>query len=115
MFWLASRPNQALSWSQAGGSLKADSAGVWWGSMPFGQRFKQPAFIENQKKIEEDWDKDFQDRKNEIVIIGININEKKITSELESCLLTEKELETLQWKEGYKDEWPIERTYPLLD
>ena len=115
LFWLASRPNQALSWSQAGGSLKADSAGVWWGSMPFGQRFKQPAFIENQKKIEEDWDKDFQDRKNEIVIIGININENKITSELESCLLTEKELATLQWKEGYKDEWPIERTYPLLD
>ena len=45
-------------------------------SRTFEQRFKQPVFIENQKKIEEDWDKDFQDRKNEIVIIGIDINEK---------------------------------------
>ena len=33
LFWLASRPNQALIWSQAGGSLKSDSAGVWWSSM----------------------------------------------------------------------------------
>lgn len=29
LFWLASRPEQAMAWSQAGGSLKADSAGVW--------------------------------------------------------------------------------------
>lgn len=28
LFWLASRPEQALIWGQAGGSLKADSAGV---------------------------------------------------------------------------------------
>ena len=34
LFWLASRPEQALVWSQAGGSLRADSAGVWWCSMP---------------------------------------------------------------------------------
>ena len=31
LFWLASRPGQAISWSQAGGSwLKNISAGVWW-------------------------------------------------------------------------------------
>ena len=35
--------------------------------------------------IEENWDKDFQDRKNEIVIIGIEIDNKKIKSELEMC------------------------------
>ena len=28
LFWMSSRPAQALNWSQAGGSLKADSAGV---------------------------------------------------------------------------------------
>lgn len=33
LFWLGSRPDQALIWGQAGGSLKADSAGVWWTSM----------------------------------------------------------------------------------
>ena len=38
LFWIASRPEQALIWGQAGGSLKADSAGVWWGSMSFEKR-----------------------------------------------------------------------------
>ena len=92
LFWLDSRPEQAISWSQAGGSLRADSAGVWWGSMPFEKRIEQQAFVENQKMIEEKWDKDFQDRKNEIVIIGIEIDNKKIKSELAMCLLTDLEL-----------------------
>lgn len=38
LFWLASRPDQALVWGQAGGSLRADSAGVWWSSMPYHKR-----------------------------------------------------------------------------
>jgi len=113
LFWLASRPEQAISWSQAGGSLRADSEGVWWGSMPFKKRIEQQAFVENQKIIEENWDKDFQDRKNEIVIIGIEIDNKKIKSELEECLLTEKELKTNNWKVGYKDDWPVIRVSSL--
>tara|TARA_B100000530_G_C15853563_1_gene446306 strand:- start:317 stop:1057 length:741 start_codon:yes stop_codon:yes gene_type:complete len=113
LFWLSSRPDQALSWSQAGGSLKADSAGVWWGSMSFEKRFQNPGFIENQKLIEKNWDKEFQDRKNEIVIIGIKLDKLKITKELDSCLLTNDELKKINWKKGYADEWPIHRAYPL--
>ncbi len=52
LFWLASRSNQALLWSSAGGSCKADSAGVWWASMPFGERVSQASFNENKAKIE---------------------------------------------------------------
>ncbi|MCL4162566.1 UNVERIFIED_CONTAM: hypothetical protein GTU68_005027, partial [Idotea baltica] len=33
LFWISSRPAQAMSWGQAGGSLKAESEGVWWSSM----------------------------------------------------------------------------------
>ena len=40
LFWLASRPSQAINWSQAGGSLRAESAGVWWASMPLYQRLQ---------------------------------------------------------------------------
>jgi G3E family GTPase len=32
LFWIASRPNQAISWSQAGGALTSQIAGVWWDS-----------------------------------------------------------------------------------
>ena len=57
LFWLASRSEQALTWSQAGGSLQADSAGVWWSSMSFEERIQYISFVENQKQIETDWDK----------------------------------------------------------
>ena len=113
LFWLASRPAQALIWSQAGGSLKADSAGVWWGSMSFDKRFQQRAFIENQNEIEKDWDKVFQDRKNEIVIIGIELDKEKISEELNHCLLTDQELNSINWQEGFEDNWPVERSFPL--
>ena len=113
LFWLASRPDQALIWGQAGGSLKADSAGVWWCSMPFQSRIKQLSFIENQHQIESDWDIDFGDRKNEIVFIGQNMNETLIRSLLDRCLSTDKELETQQWEKGYRDDWPVERVFPV--
>ena len=113
LFWLASRPEQALIWSQAGGSLKADSAGVWWSSMPYGKRIQYLAFIENQEHIESGWDQTFGDRKNEIVFIGQNMDKEQIKSELERCLATDEELTNGNWKTGYDDEWPVERAYAL--
>lgn len=113
MFWLASRPEQALSWSQAGGSLRADSAGVWWSSMPFEKRIQYLAFVENQQLIEADWDGTFGDRKNEIVIIGQDLEEAKIKSALDACLATEEELNRQKWKQGYEDVWPVPRVYPM--
>lgn len=113
LFWLASRPEQALAWGQAGGSLRADSAGVWWSSMPYQKRTQYMSFVENQKLIESGWDKDFGDRKNEIVFIGQDMLEEQIKSELNECLATEDELITQKWKKGYQDEWPVQRVYAL--
>jgi G3E family GTPase len=109
LFWIASRPNQALVWNQAGGSLRADSAGVWWASMPEEERLYHPSYIENRNSIHSKWDNDFEDRVNEIVIIGHNLEEEKIQQELDSCLATEDELSTNTWKQGYEDEWPVQR------
>ncbi len=113
LFWIASRPDQALIWSQAGGSLKADSAGVWWSSMPFAQRTRYLSFVENQKEIESRWDYTFGDRKNEIVFIGQDMDEELIKSELNACLANNQELATQKWKEGYEDDWPVQRAYAL--
>jgi G3E family GTPase len=109
LFWVTSRPDQALVWSQAGGSLRADPAGVWWSSMPFDSRILYPAFVENQKVIESDWDRTFGDRKNEIVFIGQDMEEAKIRAELDACLATDAELDSGKWKRGYADDWPIQR------
>jgi len=107
LFWLASRPKQALVWGQAGGSLKADPAGVWWDSMPFQERINYGSFIDNQKEIETGWSAEFGDRKNEIVFIGQDMDEELMRSQLNSCLSTEEELATEKWKDGYNDDWPV--------
>ncbi len=109
LFYLASRANQALVWSQAGGSLKADNAGVWWSSMSFQKRTQYEAFIDHQQEIEANWDTTFGDRKNEIVFIGQDMNQEQIINDLNQCLSTPKELATEAWKKGYQDEWPIQR------
>ena len=113
LFWLASRPEQALVWSQAGGSLKADSAGVWWSSMPFEKRVMQYAFVENQEQIESGWDDTYGDRKNEIVFIGHDLDEKLIRSLLDNCLSTNQEINSGSWENGYEDNWPVERAFAL--
>ena len=115
LFWLSSRPDQALVWSQAGGSLKADGAGVWWSSMTFEKRMRNLSFIQNQKEIESDWDKNFGDRKNELVFIGQKMDEQLIRKELDYCLATEEELNSQEWKAGYSDNWPVERMKPIED
>ncbi len=113
LFWLASRPAQALSWGQAGGSLRADSAGVWWCSMPFDQRMRYAVFVDNMKLIESQWSKRFGDRRNEIVFIGIDMDQASIIKALDQCLSTEEELATNKWQQGYRDNWPVPRAYPV--
>jgi G3E family GTPase len=112
LFWLASRPAQAINWSQAGGSSKAEGAGVWWASMPFSERIKFQNFVDNQDIIEERWTIEFGDRMNEIVFIGINLNENDIRSELEKCLCNTTEIKNLQDSLFTNtDSFPIPRQY----
>ena len=110
LFWLASRSNQALIWSSAGGSCKADSAGVWWASMPFSERINYGAFVENKDQIESQWDAIFGDRKIELVFIGQHIEKEKMITQLEDCLLTDAEIQL--WKKqlfSKEDGFPIVR------
>ena len=108
LFWLASRSDQALLWSSAGGSCKADNAGVWWASMPFSKRLDHPSFSENQQQIESGWDQEFGDRKIELVFIGQHLDKKGMIAELEGCVLTNPEIEI--WEKQLfpqQDQWPI--------
>jgi len=109
LFWMASRPSEALILSSAGGSLKTDPAGVWWASMPFSERVNYPEFANNQTFIESDWHQEFGDRKNELVFIAQNLDREKLTELLEVCLLTLAEQKL--WKKGelqLVDHWPIQ-------
>ena len=107
LFYIGSRMNEAISWSQAGGSLKAEPAGVWWASMPFQQRIRYASYLDNQKWIESRWDKRYGDRLNELVLIGQYPQKEKITFELKECLMTDKELELVNKGTKIKDPWPF--------
>jgi G3E family GTPase len=109
LFWLASRSNQALLWSSAGGSCKADSAGVWWASMSFSERINYSAFNDNKAQIESQWDAVFGDRKIELVFIGQHINKDTMIADLEDCILTDKEIQIWQSQLfPMQDQWPID-------
>ena len=108
LFWIASRPDQALVWSSAGGSLKTDPAGVWWDSMPFSERINYADFVNNQQMIESQWSSDFGDRKIELVFIGQQLDVSAITNKLDECLLNEEEVSA--WKDRKLqliDNWPV--------
>lgn len=92
LFWLADSPNEAMNFSQAGGSSRLDQAGLWWCSMSYQERVAFPDFVENEKLIESKWDKDFGDRLNELVFIGQDLKKEMLQSQLEFCLLDEFEL-----------------------
>ena len=110
LFWIASRQDQAINWSQAGGSLRADPAGVWWCSMPFNERITFQSFVDSQKQIEEKWDKKYGDRINELVLIGQDMDKEQITADLQNCLCTKEEIE--QWESGFvfEDTFPVWET-----
>ena len=62
--------------------MKAESAGVWWISMPLGERMNFQIFAENQEIIEERWTQDYCDRLNELVFIGISFDKKELRQQL---------------------------------
>ncbi|EUB83621.1 zinc metallochaperone GTPase ZigA [Pseudomonas sp. GM30] len=88
-FWLASKPTDAGSWSQAGGLMRHGFAGRWWRFVPKSQ---WPQDQESTAAIMENWTRNVGDCRQELVFIGQNMNFVKLRSELEACLLTDEEM-----------------------
>lgn len=107
IFYLAAMPEKAINFSQAGGSLRIDLAGVWWASMQEHEREQYQDYQENRAEIDADWDNDYGDRKNELVFIGQEMNNDELKKSLEYCLLTETEVEIYKTKNHFKN--PFER------
>jgi G3E family GTPase len=106
LFWLASRPDDALNFSQAGGSSRLEKAGVWWASMPFNERINYQSFVDNREYIESKWSKQWGDRMNELVFIGQDIEKEKMIADLEKCLLQDSELKQFESKKVFTDPFP---------
>ena len=107
IFWIASRQDTAILWSQAGGSLKAETYGRWWASVPMKRRAMNPAYLENQELSQKKCDKQWGDRMNELVLIGQDMDKEKITADLDACLLTDDEIYMMETGIQFQDDWPI--------
>ena len=106
LFWLASRPDDALNFSQAGGSSRLEKAGVWWISMPFSERIQYQSFVDNREYIESKWDKQWGDRTNEIVFIGQDIAKENLIADLENCLLQDSDQPQFEGSKAFSDPFP---------
>ena len=88
-FWLASRFDQAGSWSQAGGIMNHGFAGLFWSAV---SREQWPDHLEHREAIESKCEPPYGDRRQEIVFIGQELEEERAKRALDACLLDEREL-----------------------
>lgn len=88
-FWLASRPQFAGQWSQAGGIARYGFGGMFWKAVPKAQ---WPTDEEYVASILEQWVEPFGDMRQELVFIGQGLNQTAMTNALDECLLSEEEV-----------------------
>jgi len=88
-FWLATRPEFAGNWSQAGGIARHGFAGMFWKAVP---EKNWPEDPEYRQAIMESWVEPFGDMRQELVFIGQNLDQDSITRQLDECLLDEEQL-----------------------
>ncbi|MGZ0704388.1 zinc metallochaperone GTPase ZigA [Pseudomonas piscis] len=88
-FWLASKYQEAGSWSQAGGLMRHGFAGRWWRFVP-----KQywPEDEDSTAAIMHNWTAASGDCRQELVFIGQNIDFARLHAELDQCLLDDAEM-----------------------
>lgn len=87
--WLATRNDHVGMWHQAGGSAMLSGAGSWWATV---ERDEWPDDPEVLAEIEANSVAPFGDRRQEIVVIGRDVDEADICRRLDACLLNDEEL-----------------------
>lgn len=88
-FWLASHPQLAGSWSQAGAVARHGVAGYWWAAVPDEQWPQDP---ESVAFIRAKWDEQVGDARQELVLIGMDMDEAELRARLDGCLLDDAEM-----------------------
>jgi|TARA_B110000208_G_scaffold191153_1_gene257104 G3E family GTPase len=88
-YWIASRPEFCGTWSQAGAVTRTELAGMWWVATA---NENWPEDDESFAHIKSRWEEPYGDRQQEIVVIGMKMDQAEIIAQFDDCLLTEVEI-----------------------
>ena len=86
-FWIATRPQWLGELSQAGAIVRTEGLGYWWANVPADRWPDDPFWRQSLKK---NWNEMYGDRRQEIVFIGVNMDQDAITARLDACLVSGK-------------------------
>jgi G3E family GTPase len=92
-FWVASRNDMCGLLSQAGPSLMIQGAGEWIATYPDEE---QQQILAEDPDLLAKWDDVYGDRMTELVFIGIEMEQNQIEASLDTCLLTDEEM-NMDW------------------
>jgi G3E family GTPase len=84
-FWLATRPDWVGELAVAGAQTLTSRMGRWWASIPKNQWPDDGRF---EQLVAAHWDSVWGDRRQELVFIGIGMDEAEIRDRLNACLLS---------------------------
>jgi G3E family GTPase len=85
-FWLATRYDRVGGWSQAGAVTQHGPHGRWWATAPREQWPDDPAWRATLEKV---WTVPHGDRRQEIVLIGQNMDRAALTRSFDACLVSD--------------------------
>ena len=88
-FWLATRPQLAGQWSQAGGIASYGFGGMFWKAIPEKDWPDDEDYLDSIRK---QWVEPFGDMRQELVFIGQALDQTEMTKALDECLLSEEEV-----------------------
>ncbi|HGZ9664034.1 TPA: GTP-binding protein [Staphylococcus aureus] len=102
--WLAQYNHVACLLSQAGSSCNIHPVTYWVASMSEAQ---QTQILAERQDVAAEWDPEYGDRHTQFVIIGTDLDEEKLTKELDACLVNAQEIDAdwQQFEDPYQ--WQI--------
>jgi G3E family GTPase len=101
-FWLATRPDWVGELAVAGSQTETSRMGRWWASIP---KHQWPDDGRFEEFVARHWDGIWGDRRQELVFIGIGMNEAHIRARLDACLTGADAFTPGQWA-GLADPFP---------
>lgn len=93
-FWLATRPDFLGELAIAGTQKSVSRMGRWWAAVP---RNRWPDDGSFEEFVIKKWDEDWGDRRQEMVFIGIGMDQAKITAALDACLVPAAKFTPKEW------------------